>query len=307
MKSILGLGLAILFCGVSDKALAERRTSDNFHADADVVLVNATVLDGHDRPVRGLTRNDFQIYEDKAMQNIAYFSEEETPLSLAVIFDVSGSMQGKMAGMRSALDAVLQSANTQDEFSLITFADQPAVAASWTPNPEEIQSRLLQASAHGQTSLLDALETGLATMKHARNARKAMLIFSDGGDNHSRATERELMRSLAEAGVQIYAVDTIEPLFFRQLSPEEIIGPDLLERLSEHAGGRYFQVNGKRDLAATAEQISRELRSQYVLGYVPAGDAKDGRFHPVRVQVGRKEGMPKISVFSRPGYRATGE
>ena len=107
--------------------------------------------------------------------------------------------------------------------------------------------------------------------------------------------------------MQIYAVDTIEPLFFRQLSPEEIIGPDLLERLSEHAGGRYFQVNGKRDLAATAEQISRELRSQYVLGYVPAGDAKDGRFHPVRVQVGRKEGMPKISVFSRPGYRATGE
>ncbi len=288
-------------------AQAEERTAGQFRIDANVVLINATVLDRHDRPVRGLTSDQFRVFEDKAEQSIAYFSEEETPLSLAVIFDVSGSMDGKMAGMRSALEAVLQSANEQDEFSLVTFADQPQVAVGWSKNPDEIQNRLLLATAHGQTSLLDALETGLAYMKRARNARKAMLIFSDGGDNHSRASERQVMQSLEEAGVQIYALDSAEPLNQRTRLPEEIAGPDLLGRLCDRAGGRYFQVDGKRELASAAERISRELRSQYLIGYVPALGSNDGRFHHVRLQVKRPEGSPKVSVFWRRGYRASGD
>lgn len=296
MKCLL---LATWFAAVTFAA-----TPDQIRVDANVVLVNATVLDRHDRPVRGLTRDQFRVFEDKAEQNIAYFSEEEVPLSLSVIFDVSGSMDYKLASMRTALNAVLQGANAGDEFSLVTFADQPQVVVGWTRNPEEIQNRLLLDTAHGQTSLLDALETGLAYMKQAKNTRKAMVIFSDGGDNHSRSTERAVMRSLEEAGVQIYAVDTTEPLTLRARSPEEIAGPDLLERLSDHAGGRYFQVEGKHQLAAAAEQISRELRSQYLIGYVPSVGAHDGRFHHVRLELKQQEGMPKLTVFWRRGYRA---
>ena len=281
--------------------------SDQFRADANVVLINTTVLDGHDRPVRGLTRQHFRVTESQSEQSIAYFSEEETPLSLAVIFDVSGSMNGKITGMRAALDAVLNGANAPDEFSLTTFADRPRVAAGWSPNAEEMQNRLLLATAHGQTSLLDALETGLAQMKRARNPRKAMLVFSDGGDNHSRASEREVIRSLEETGVQIYAIDSAEPALLRERSPEEFSGPDLLERLCDSAGGRYFQVEGKRELSEAAEQISRELRWQYVIGYVPANNSQDGRFHHVRVQVKPEEGLPKVSVFWRRGYRAPGD
>jgi Ca-activated chloride channel homolog len=291
-----------LFSAVSFAA-----TPDQFRADANVVLINATVLDRHDRPVRGLTRQQFRLFEGQAEQSIAYFSEEETPLSLAVIFDVSGSMDGKLAGMRAALDAVLKNANAEDEFSLITFAGKPQFAAGWSPNGEGLQNRLLLATAHGQTSLLDALETGMARMKSARNSRKAMLVFSDGGDNHSRASEREVMRSLEETGVQIYAIDSAEPAVFRARSPEEFTGPDLLERLCDSAGGRYFQVDGKRELEAAAEQISRELRWQYVIGYVPANNAQDGRFHHVRLQVKPAEGSPKVSVFWRRGFRAAGE
>lgn len=289
-----------LFAAVSAAA-----ASDQFHADANVVLINATVLDRQGRPVRGLTRQHFHLFDDQAEQSIAYFSEEETPLSLAVIFDVSGSMDGKLARMRAAVDAVLKGANARDEFSLITFADKPQFAAGWSRNAEELQNRLLLASAHGQTSLLDALETGLVQMKNASNPRKAMLVFSDGGDNHSRASEREVMRSLEETGVQIYAVDSAEPQIFRARSPEEFAGPDLLERLCDSAGGRYFQVDGKRELSEAAGQISGELRWQYVIGYVPANSAKDGRFHHVRVQVKRAEGSPRLSVFWRRGYRAS--
>jgi Ca-activated chloride channel family protein len=300
--------LALLFVAASNlPAGAAEKTSDQFHADANVVLINATVLDRHDRPVRGLTRDHFRVFEDKVEQRISYFSEEEVPVSLAVIFDVSGSMHNKMAGMRSALGSVLQSANPQDEFSLVTFADAPHVVVGWNSNADEIQNRLLSESAHGQTSLLDALSTGLAMMKKASHQRKAMLIFSDGGDNHSRWTERQLMQSLAEAGVQIYAIEGSEPSMAPVDPPEIMEGQGLLQRICDDAGGRYFKVQDKRDLAAAEQWISQEMRLQYLIGYVPASNAQDGRFHHVRVDVKRDEGTPKMSVFWRRSYRATGD
>ncbi|HTW65186.1 MAG TPA: VWA domain-containing protein [Bryobacteraceae bacterium] len=296
MKCVL---LATCLAAVSFAA-----TSDQFRVNANVVLINATVLDHHDRLVRGLTRDQFRLYEDRAEQRIAYFSEEDTPVSLAVVFDTSGSMLGKLDGMRTALDAILKDANPGDEFALVTFANEPRVAASWSPDAGEIQSRVLLASAHGQTALLDALETALGQLKHARNPRKAILIVSDGGDNYSRATERDVMRSLAETGVQIYAIDNAEPEYMRERSPEEFEGPDLLARICDGAGGRYFQVDGQRELSAAAQQISRELRSQYVIGYVPSRAERDGRFRHVRVQLNHTAGAPKLSVFWRRGYRA---
>lgn len=300
--------LALSFVAASNlPAGAAEKSSDQFHADANVVLINSTVLDRHDRPVRGLTRDHFRVFEDKEEQRIAYFSEEEVPVSLAVIFDVSGSMQNKMAGMRAALGAVLQSANPQDEFSLVTFADAPHVALGWSSNADEIPNRLLSESAHGQTSLLDALAAGLAIMKTASHQRRALLIFSDGGDNHSRWTERQLKQSLAEAGVQIYAIEDSDVSMPRVDVPPEIVeGQGLLQRICDDAGGRYFQVQWKRELAAAARQISQELRLQYQIGYVPASNAHDGRFHHVRVEVERDKGTPKMSVFWRQGYRATG-
>lgn len=277
---------------------------DQLSVDSNVVLINATVLDRHDRLVRGLTRDRFRIFEDNSEQKIAYFSEEEVPVSLAVLFDVSGSMDGKIAGMRTALAAVLSDANPSDESSLIPFSDEPHLAIGWTPDPAQIQNGVLLTHAHGDTALLDAIKTGLTALKTAHNARKAMVIFSDGGDNHSRSTEREVRQALVESGVQIYAIDLTEPLYLRSRSPEEIAGPDLLERICDYAGGRHFQVDGRRELAAAAEQISRELRSEYLIGFVPSPQVRDGRFHHVRLQLKREDGNPKVSVFWRRGYRA---
>ena len=304
MKGLIVLAAIVWTFGA---ARAGEPTAGQFHADANVVLINATVLDRHDRPIRGLTRDQFRVYEDKAEQSIAYFSEEEVPLSLAVIFDVSGSMEGKLPAMREALAAILQGENAGDEISLITFSDEPQLAAGWGSNAQDIQNRLLQASAHGQTSLLDALRAGLAQLKRARNPRKAMVVFSDGGDNHSRSTEREVLHSLEESDVQIYAIASTEAWSLRAAAPEVMLGPDLLDRLCDHAGGRYFQADSKRELAGAAEQISRELRSQYVLGYVPSRASHDGRFHHVRVQVNRSADGRNVSVFWRRGYRAPGE
>ena len=300
----MGIALAFAAALTAADGKAESNPRDRFHINANVVLINATVLGPHDRPVSGLPRDQFRVFEDRAEERIAYFSEEEVPLSLAVIFDVSGSMQGKLPAMRAALNSILEDANPGDEISLITFSDRPEVEIGWSLRPEEIQNRLLEFSAHGQTSLLDALRAGMSQMKSAHNPRKALVIFSDGGDNHSRSSEREILHSLEEADVQIYAIDTTEPWISHTPDPEEFAGPDLLERICDQAGGRYFQADGRRELRAAAQQISRELRSQYLIGYVPSGPANDGRFHHVRVQLKRNGQSPKLTVFWRKGYRA---
>jgi Ca-activated chloride channel homolog len=129
------------------------------------------------------------------------------------------------------------------------------------------------------------------------------VVFSDGGDNHSRSTEREIDRLLAESGVEVYAIDAADSLAFLSRSPEVFAGPDLLDRICGQSGGRYFQADGKAEMRRAAQQISRELRSQYLIGYVPSGAADDGRFHYVGVQVKRPAGSPKVSVFWRRGYR----
>src|SRR5215469_1395520 len=166
MKAVVAtLGLAILPVG---SLFAAEPTAGRFRADANVVLINATVLDRQDRPVRGLSRDQFRLFEDKMEQSITYFSEEEAPVSVAVIFDTSGSMERKTSPMRAALDAVLRSANNEDEFSLITFADGPQITSGWTRSTEEIQNRLLFEVPRGQTALLDAIHTGLRYLKHAK-------------------------------------------------------------------------------------------------------------------------------------------
>jgi Ca-activated chloride channel family protein len=300
-------GLAtLLLCGAVPTLLAQSRDAQ-FHADANVVLINATILDRHERPVRGLTRDSFHVLEDGSEQIITYFGEEDVPISLAVLLDVSGSMDRKIAGARQALSAVLSGPNEGDEFSLITFAEHPRVTVPWTTAAAEIENSVLMDQAHGRTSLLDAIALGIRQLRQSKNPRRALVVLSDGGDNFSSYTERQLSSMLDEADVQMYAIEMSDTAFLPEESAEVSAGPDLLSRLCGRTGGRYLQVQTGRQLAVAADQLGKELRSQYVLGYAPPKGSADGKFHHVRLQVTRPPGSPKLSVYWRQGYRAPPE
>jgi Ca-activated chloride channel family protein len=295
--------IAFLLASMAAHGSSEAAQAGHFRADSTVVLIGATVVDTHDRLVRGLGREDFRLYEDKVEQTIRYFGEEDVPLSLAVVFDTSGSMAGKLAGMRSALAAVLETSNPQDEFCLITFAERPQVAVNWTSDAAEVQNRVLAGPAHGRTALLDAIAAGLRQLRQSHNPRRAMVVFSDGGDNFSVLSGRSLAHQLEEADVQLYAIDTAEFLSLPDRAAEEIAGPNLLSELCDHAAGRYFQLSDPRDPQRVAERVSRELRSQYVLGYTPSNLAGDGKFHRLQLKVQRRPGT-HLSLRWRHGYRA---
>ncbi len=273
----------------------------------DMVLVPISVVDPYDRLVTGLEQSNFRVFEDGTEQEIIHFSSEDVPISVGLIFDMSGSMADKVDKSRQAAVRFLQTANPQDEFFLVSFSDEARLSISFTSDIDKFETRLLSTPAKGRTALLDAIYLGLSEMKYARNTRKALLIISDGGDNHSRYTENDVRRFLRESDTQVYAIGVFEPASTRcDITPEECEGPSLLQELCDMSGGRLFSVQSLNELPDIAGKISMELRNEYVLGYKPSNRRKDGRWRKIKVRLDPPRGLPPLSVYAKYGYYAPG-
>ncbi|MHB8653603.1 MAG: VWA domain-containing protein [Terriglobia bacterium] len=272
--------------------------------DVNMVIVNVTVTDPYDRIVTGLDQDNFQVYDDKVEQKIASFSTEDAPISVGLIFDSSGSMSDKIQKSKEAALQFFKTSNPQDEFMLINFNERPNLLGGFTGKFENVEDRLLFLKSGGKTALLDAIYLGINEMKKATTNRKALLLISDGGDNHSRYTERDIKRAMKESDVQLYSVGVFEPLSSRGRTPEEAGGPGLLAELSEVSGGRMFSVENADELPDIAEKISIELRNQYVIGYKPSNLVRDGRWRRIKVKLNPPRGLPPLQVYARTGYYA---
>ncbi|MBZ5513307.1 MAG: VWA domain-containing protein [Acidobacteriia bacterium] len=272
--------------------------------DVNMVVVNVTVTDPYDRIVTGLDQTNFQVYDEKVEQQIVSFSTEDAPISVGLIFDCSGSMGDKIQKSKEAALQFFRTSNPQDEFMLVSFSDSPDLVSSFTSKFENIQDRLLTVKSSGRTALLDAIYLGLSEAKRASTSRKALLVISDGGDNHSRYTENDIKRAVRESDVQVYAVGIFEPLSGRARTPEEARGPSLLSELADVSGGRMFSVEDASELPDITEKISIELRNQYVIGYRPSNLVRDGRWRRIRVKLNPPRGLPPLQVYARTGYYA---
>jgi Ca-activated chloride channel homolog len=282
------------------KALTAR-PNERIRVDVNLVLVPVTVTDPLNRLVTGLEKQDFFLYENNALQKIKSFSAEDAPVSIGIIFDLSGSMTDKINRARNSILEFLRTANPQDEFFVIGFNDRPELITDFTNNVDNIESRLLTVKPGHRTALLDAIYFGLNKMKQAKNERKALLVVSDGGDNRSRYTESEVRAVVRESDVQIYSIG-----IFDQYAPtrEEQLGPILLHDVSEETGGQLFRVDDLADMADIATKISAELRNQYVLGYRSDDIKRDGKWRKLKVKLVPPEGLPQLTVHARTGYYA---
>jgi Ca-activated chloride channel homolog len=273
------------------------------HTSVDLVMVPVTITDGMNRPVIGLAQNNFQLFENKQQQEIKNFSSEDAPVSIGIILDVSGSMGYKLERARDAVRQFCEEANPQDEFFMITFSDQPRLITDFTNKTENVENDLLTVRSKGQTSLLDAIYMALGKMRDAHYARKALLILSDGGDNHSRYSERDVKAAIKEADIAIYAVGTFDRYFSTQ---EELLGPELLSTLSHLTGGTSFTLENPADMPAVTRNIGIRLRHQYVLAYQPQTRPRDGKWHKISVKLRLPRKFPFLRVDARPGYYAGG-
>lgn len=264
-----------------------------------LVLVPVSVTDPMERFVTGLNKDNFQVFEDKKPQKIQDFSIEDVPVSIGIILDVSGSMGDKVDRMREAVSEFCDEANPQDEFFLITFSDEPHLVRDFTNSSDDIEGELLSGQPKGRTSLLDAIRMGLLKMKDARYGKRALLIISDGGDNHSRYGEREVKSIAQESDVMIYSIG----IFDRYVpTPEEIRGPELLSAITEPTGGRAYTLSNPNEMPAVARHIGMELRTQYVLAYKPQDPQPDGKWRKIKVKLRLPKSFAFLRAHAKTGY-----
>jgi len=285
-------------------ANATSRKDARIRVDVNLVLVPMTVTDQMNRLVTGLDKDNFQIFENNQGQVIKSFSTQDAPVTIGIVFDLSGSMSSKFVRARKALSEFLRTSNPQDEFFVVGFNDRPAVIVDFTSEVDDVEARMVMLKPQNRTALIDAIYLGVDKLKQAKYDRKALLIISDGGDNRSRYTEGELRRAVRESDLQIYSIG-----IFDQYAPttEEQLGPLLLTDICEMTGGRLFRVNDVSELSDIASRISAELRNEYVVGYKPENIKHDGNWRKLKVRLVPPPGLPALTVHNRQGYYAPSE
>lgn len=282
-------------------AAAQARPGGLIRMTVNLVLVPVTVTDPMNRLVTGLEKEDFQVYENNGQQKISSFASEDAPVSIGIIFDLSGSMTSKLLRARDSILQFIKTANPEDEFFVIGFNDRPELIEDFTSSTPDIEARLVNLRSGHRTALLDAIYYGVEKMKEGKHQRRALLVVSDGGDNRSRYTEGEVRAQVREADVEIYSIGIFDPY---AATPEERTGPALLNDLCDETGGRLYRVDDLAEMGDIAEKISTELRNQYVIGYRPKNLNMDGKWRKLKVKLNPPSGLPPLTVHARTGYYA---
>jgi VWFA-related protein len=264
------------------------------------VLVPVSVNDSLNRPVLGLNRENFRVFEDKAEQSLTYFNMEDEPVAVGLVMDTSGSMDSKLVRSRSAVLEFLKTTNQADEFFLAEFDRSMRLIVPLTHDSDEVEQRIRLSQSQGSTALLDAIHAAVQEIKSSTK-RRALVIVSDGLDNSSRYTPSEIAKLVRESDVLIYGVG----VFGSRAASEKVGRPEFLKTLAEQTGGRFFEAN-PADLPSIAMAIGNDLHARYVLGYSPPVRSRDGRYHRIEVKIVSAKAQ-SLSAHWKPGYRAIGD
>jgi Ca-activated chloride channel family protein len=256
--------------------------------------VPVTVTDANDNFITDLAQDSFRVFDDNIEQKIVSFQREDGPVSVGFIFDTSRSMKGRMDRSVAAIDQFLKTLTKGDEFLLIRFSDRPTLVTGFTEDSDYILSSLSLVQPEGWTALNDAICLGIQRMKRAKNSRRALFVLTDGDDNNSRYSDSEVRRLVRESDVRIYSIGLFER-------------PSFLEKLATDTGARAIWARKLGDLPSAVEELSRDFRNQYVLGYSTPMPQNDGKYHDVRVEVVETIKLKPLHVFWRRGYFAPSE
>src|SRR2546428_907892 len=289
----------------SNGQLPERKPGDQERLPmppTELVSLLVTVTDTSNRLVTELHRQDFEVFEEKVKQDITHFSDADAPVNLGIIFDVLGSMKGKIDRARDALKAFIQTSHSDDDFFLVGFNQRANLLAEFTDG-EALSNKLTLVDPGGQTALYDAAYLGIEKVKQGRHSRNAILLISDGQDNSSRYTYHELRRVLKEAGVQIYCIGIVE-MGGGAGGTLDMQGQAILEEIAQTTGGKAFFPRSAAELEEITTRIALELRHQYSIGYNPTNVKRDGQWHKIKVNVKGPKGLSNLKVQYKAGYYA---
>jgi Ca-activated chloride channel family protein len=270
----------------------------------DLVTLTLTVTDLYGRYVSGLSKNAFTVFDSNQEQEITFFSDSDAPVSVGVLFDVSGSMSGeKIQKARKALSRFINSSHPSDEYFLIAFNSRAQLLLDRTRDGEAVLQKLTLVTPRQNTALYDAVYLGIERVTRGSHQKRALLIISDGQDNSSRYNFGEVRRLMKESDVVTYAVGIIGA--GDASSQLGMQGQAFLDELTSVTGGKSFYPTSDIEMDEIFERIALELRHQYSIGYTPTEFQPDGKWRKVKVKVKPPRGLPRLTVRSREGYYAT--
>jgi Ca-activated chloride channel family protein len=280
----------------------QRRPGDDFTISVNVnmVVLRATAQDHKNIPVSGLGKDDFQVYEDGALQQIKYFSHEDIPVTVGLVVDNSGSMRPKRPNVIAAALAFARSSNPQDQMFVVNFNEKVSFGlpdnAPFTDQVAQLEVALSRIAANGETALYDAIAAALEHLKKGTRDRKVLIVISDGGDNASKRKLTEIMAMAGQPDATIYTIG----IFDEQDGDRN---PGVLKRLAKDTGGEAFLPESLRDVAPICERIAHDIRNQYTIAYVPTNRNRDGSYRVIKVKASAP-GHGNLSVRTRTGYFA---
>jgi len=270
----------------------------------DLVTLTLTVTDLYGRYVSGLDKNSFTVFDNNVEQEITFFSDADAPVSIGILFDVSGSMSGeKIAKARKALERFINTSHPSDEYFLIAFNSRAQLLLDRTRDGDAVLQKLTLLQPKSNTALYDAAYLGVERVTRGAHQKKAMLIISDGQDNSSRYNFGEVRRMIKESDVIIYSVGILDGRDSGSMVGMQ--GQAYLDELSNVTGGKAFYPQTDIEMDEIFERIAVELRHQYSIGFVPKDFSPDGKWHKLKVRVKPPRGLSRLTVRSREGYFAS--
>ena len=270
----------------------------------DLVTLTLTVTDLYGRFVSGLNKNAFTIFDNNEEQEITFFSDTDAPISVGILFDVSGSMGGeKIVKARKALERFINTSHPSDEYFLIAFNSRAQLLLDRTRDGEAVLQKLTMVQPKENTALYDAAYLGVERVTRGTRQKKALLIISDGQDNASRYNFGEVRRLLKESDVTVYAVGITDG--HDAGSAAGMQGQAFLDELASVTGGKAFYPQTDIEMDEIFERIALELRHQYSVGFTPKNFTPDGKWHKTKVKVKPPRGISRLTVRTRDGYYAS--
>lgn len=269
--------------------------------NTDLITLNVSVTDQTGRAVTGLSKNNFSIYDNKELQDIYFFSDADLSASVSIVFDTSGSMsEGKIIQAKEALARFIRTSKDDDEFFLVDFNTRARLLLNRTRDSDAVLNKLSYIKPNGNTAFFDAVYLGIEKVLQGSRTRKIVLVFSDGQDNESRYSFKELQQRLKETDVIIYTIG------FNVYYPLKggINGSEALRELAQATGGRAFFPKGEVEMDEAFEKIALEMRHLYSIGYYPSNFIADGKKHRLKIKLSLPAGSPRLSVRSREVYYA---
>ena len=276
---------------------ASQEPNDKIQLKARLVSMTVTVSDRFGRFVTGLEKRNFQVFDDGVQQEIAHFSDEDAPLTLGIIYDVSGSMGDLTSRSFQALKRFFDTSHQDDEYFIIAFNNRAQLVQDFTTSPSEIMSRVIFVKAKGSTALYDGVYLGIEKARQGRHRKKALLIISDGEENSSRYSGRDLREMLKESDVPVYGIG-ISQLYQ---------GMGTLQSLSGWSGGMTFAPADEPQTRDIYTRIALMLRHQYAIGFYPTDAASPVDWHKVRLMLSAPRGLGRLSLSYKKGYRSFGK